>query len=194
MLFLKAPLAVSHDRQVHRPLPSSALPPARCLERPDGCLSEHLVPQLSISSLVIQTRAPKAAPSTTAWTARDSGRLAKRPAARKIEAPQGLKVFAGLPEKNLALSRNVGGERFHAPIQNSREHATTCPLSGRISVRPQRRRRRAESAAAPRPQTAPRGLQSRLWMQPAPHGSGTRAHSSTGRLQACLPLSGLRAG
>ncbi len=93
-----------------------------------------------------------------------------------------------------ALSRNVGGERFHAPIQNSREHATTCPLSGRISVRPQRRRRRAESAATPRPQTASRGLQSRLWMQPAPHGSGTRAHSSTGRLQACLPLSGLRAG
>jgi hypothetical protein len=96
--------------------------------------------------------------------------------------------------KSWALSRNVGGERFHAPIQNSREHATTCPLSGRISVRPQRRRRRAESAATPRPQTAPRGLQSRLWMQPAPHGSGTRAHSSTGRLQACLPLSGLRAG
>ena len=46
-----------------------------------------------------------------------------------------------------ALSRNVGDERIHAAIQNSREHVTTCLFSGRTSVLPQCRRQRAERVA-----------------------------------------------
>ena len=97
---------MSRDRQVQSAGIGHALPLARRLQRLDGILCERHRPPVGFSRAgAVHALAPNAMPSKTKEMPRDQGGLTERLAVRKIEAPQGLKVFTGLPERNFWLPK-----------------------------------------------------------------------------------------